>query len=223
MPPWFDAEVDALERRTRPLRDRDNSVLFYGSSTFTLWHDIEAHFPAYAVVNHGFGGATLADCVEYFERLVPPMRPRAVILYAGDNDLDNGASPDAVLGCLDAFVARMRTRLPGVPLAFVSIKISRARLHLMHTIAYANRLAERRLAAAPDADFLDLTRPMTARGYETWSRYFSDDPLHMNRAGYRVLAKAITAHLAALEARIGRLRVRDDGPPPAWAREDDSG
>lgn len=223
MPPWFDAEVDALERRTRPLRGREHSVLFYGSSTFTLWHDIEAYFPAYAVVNHGFGGATLADCVEYFERLVAPMRPRVVILYAGDNDLDNGAAPEAVLASLDAFVARMRAQLPGVPFAFVSIKISRARLHLMHTIAYANRIAERRLAGEPDARFLDLTRPMTGRGYGAWSRYFSDDPLHMNRAGYRVLGKAITAYLVAIEARIGRLRVRDDAPQPAWAEGDACG
>ena len=217
MPPWFDAEVADLERRTRPLHGRDPLVLFYGSSTFTLWHDIAAYFPAHDVVNHGFGGATLADCVEYFDRLVAPVRPRLVILYAGDNDLDNGATPEAVLGCLDAFVARMQARLPGVPLAFVSIKISRARLHLMHTIAYANRLAERRLAAAADADFLDLTRPMTARGYETWSGYFSDDPLHMNRAGYQVLGREIARYLAAAEARCGRLSVRAAAAAPAWA------
>lgn len=220
MPPWFEGEVAELERRTAPARGRDGLVVFYGSSTFTLWHDLEAHFPAYNVVNHGFGGATLADCVACFERLVPPMRPRAVLLYAGDNDLDNGASPEAVLGLLDEFVARMRARLPGVPLGFVSIKISRARLRLMHTIAYANRLCEQRLAGEADARFLDLTRPMTGRGFEAWARCFGDDPLHMNRFGYRVLGREIARYLAATEARAGRLRVREDAPAPAWAWDD---
>lgn len=221
MPPWFDAEVADLERRSRPLRARDNLVLFYGSSTFTLWHDIEGHFPAYNVANHGFGGATLADCVEYFERLVSPMRPRAVILYAGDNDLDNGATPEAVLACLDAIVTRMRSALPGVPLCFVSIKISRARLHIMHKIAYANRLAERRLRDEQDAAFLDLTGPMTGRGYVAWSDFYSEDPLHMNPAGYRVLGKTISQFLVAAERRVGRLKARDDTIEPVWARGTD--
>ena len=35
------------------------------------------------VVQHGFGGAKLADVAYYAERLVNDYRPRAVVVFAG--------------------------------------------------------------------------------------------------------------------------------------------
>jgi lysophospholipase L1-like esterase len=195
MPPWFDAEVAALEARSRARSRGPAPVLFYGSSTFTLWHDAEARFAGDGVVNHGFGGATLADCLEYFDRLVTPFVPRALILYAGDNDLDNGSSPETVLALLEAIIARKRAALGAMPLAFVSIKISRARLPIMHTIAYLNRIAARRLEGESDCTFVDFTRRLVGRGYESWLAYYSEDALHMNEAGYRVLAQTLREYL----------------------------
>ena len=125
MPPWFDGEVADLERRTGPLRGGRNLILFYGSSSFTLWHDIADHFPEHNVVNHGFGGSTLADCVEYFDRLVVAYAPSVIIVYAGDNDLGDGAAPEQVLERLRAIVHRKRETLGPVPMAYVRSKSAR--------------------------------------------------------------------------------------------------
>ncbi|MBX3515612.1 MAG: hypothetical protein KF815_01545 [Rhodospirillales bacterium] len=217
MPSWFDDEVAALAHRTRARQGEDKLILFYGSSTFTLWSDIEAHFPAHNVLNHGFGGATLGDCLEYFDRLVTPFRPSAIVLYAGDNDLDNGASPEAVIALLKGLLARKRACLGAVPLGYVSIKVSRQRLHFMHTIGYTNKLAERLLADAEDAAFVDFTRRLTGRGYHLWQDYFTHDPLHMNPAGYRVLGKTIDEYIGRLEANYGPLSVRATAALPKWA------
>ena len=217
MPSWFDEEVAALAHRTRARQGEDKLILFCGSSTFTLWSDIEAHFPAHNVLNHGFGGATLGDCLEYFDRLVTPFRPSAIVLYAGDNDLDNGASPEAVIALLEGFLARKRACLGAVPLGYVSIKVSRQRLHFMHTIGYTNKLAERLLADAEDAAFVDFTRRLTGRGYRLWQDYFTHDPLHMNPAGYRVLGKTIAEYIGRLERDHGPLSVRATAALPKWA------
>lgn len=217
MPSWFDDEVAALAHRTRARQGEDKLILFYGSSTFTLWSDIEAHFPAHNVLNHGFGGATLADCLEYFDRLVTPFRPSAIVLYAGDNDLDNGASPEAVIALLKRFLARKRACLGAVPLGYVSIKVSRQRLHFMHTIGYTNKLADRLLADAEDAAFVDFTRRLTGRGYHPWQDYFTHDPLHMNPAGYRVLGKTIAEYIGRLERDHRPLSARATGVLPKWA------
>ncbi len=217
MPSWFDEEVAALAHRTRARQGEDKLILFYGSSTFTLWSDIETHFPAHNVLNHGFGGATLGDCLEYFDRLVTPFRPSAIVLYAGDNDLDNGASPEAVIALLKGLLARKRACLGAVPLGYVSIKVSRQRLHFMHTIGYTNKLAERLLADAEDAAFVDFTRRLTGRGYHRWQDYFTHDPLHMNPAGYRVLGKTIDEYIGRLEADYGPLSVRSTAALPKWA------
>ena len=219
----FDEEVDALRERSRAKGDQEKLVLFYGSSSFTLWGDIERHFPDYRIANHGFGGSTLEDCVHYFDRLVADFSPGAIILYAGDNDLANGATPERVVASLEAFIARKRETIGDVPAAFVSIKVSPARFDIMHRIGYTNLIIERRLRAEPDVRFVDMTRRMTARGLIALLGYYANDPLHMNRDGYRILGKCIAEYLADLAAAGDDLR---QGPPgaaeaiPAWAEDD---
>ena len=46
--------------------------------------------------------------------------------------------------------------------------------------------------------------------------YYSDDDLHMNRAGYRVLGRSIAEYLACLEEQAGDLRIAAATAPPAW-------
>jgi lysophospholipase L1-like esterase len=216
VPSWFDQEVDALERRTRGRHGENNLVLFYGSSSFTLWDDLDAHFPGYNVINHGFGGSTLADCVEYFDRLVVAVRPRVLVVYAGDNDLGDGGRPESVLDRLRQIVRRKRETLGDLPMAYVSIKISPARFSIMHAIAYTNAIIERELAGLDDVQFVDITRRMVSRGIAPLLEYYTEDPLHMNREGYRVLGKSLSDYLGHVEQRVGPLKVRNLDAAPAW-------
>lgn len=221
MPSWFDGEVAALEQRTHGLRGSPSPVLFYGSSSFTLWHDVESYFPGVNIVNHGFGGSTLADCVEYFPRLVTPIRPSAVVLYAGDNDLGDGHSPERVLGLLQAFIRLKREAFGALPMAYVSIKISPARFGLMHAIAYTNTQAERLIQGETDVRFINITRRMVSRGLVQFGAYYTHDELHMNREGYRVLGKSLAEYLAEIEPVTGNLRVRPSSAQPAWLLPDE--
>ena len=220
MPSCFDAEVDALRLRSDAAAERESLVLFYGSSSFTLWTDIERYFPEIAVLNHGFGGSTLEDCLEYFDRLVAAFSPRAIVLYAGDNDLANGATPERVLRHLEDFITRKRQTIGAVPLAYVSIKVSPARFNLMHRIGYTNLIIERRLRGEADLAFVDLTRRMTARGLHAFLRYYSTDPLHMNREGYRLLGRCISEYLDTLAASGTQFSRAKACTVPAWAEED---
>lgn len=200
MPCLFDLEVQDLLERSRNVQIRNDIVLFYGSSSFTLWHDIDRHFPQYTVLNHGFGGSTLTDCLEYFDRLVVGFAPKALIVYAGDNDLANGDPPEAVLANLEALIERKRAAYGALPTAYVSIKVSPARFSIMHKIAYTNLIIERLVAPLSDVRFIDIIRHMTSRGLEPFLGYYASDPLHMNEGGYRILARCIGEYLADLDA-----------------------
>ena len=223
MPSWFDDEVYALRARSQAAGKRENLVLFYGSSSFTLWGDMQRYFPGVTLANHGFGGSTLEDCVEYFDTLVTAFSPRAIVLYAGDNDLANGATPEAVLQHLERFIERKRRMIGGIPLAFVSVKVSPARFHIMHRIGYTNLIIERRLYGQTDVRFVDITRRMTGRGLHDFLRYYSTDTLHMNREGYRVLGKSLSEYLDQLAASGIDLRGRETTTVPAWAEDDRCG
>lgn len=223
MPSWFDSEVADLERRTRGQRESANGILFYGSSSFTLWDDLDHYFPEHNVINHGFGGSTLADCAEYFDRLVAAYAPSVLVVYAGDNDLADGSTPEQVLDRLRAMIQRKRETLGSVPMAYVSIKVSPARFALMHRIAYTNRIIERELRGAADVAFVDITRRMVGRGLGPLLAYYSEDPLHMNRDGYRLLGRSLFEYLGALERHVGDLRVRKSAARPLWMVSPDDG
>ncbi len=88
----FEQEVTSLENRRTEFSERP--IIFYGSSSIRRWKSLSEDFTGYPVVTCGFGGSRLSDCVRYVSRLVLRFKPAAVAVYAGDNDLAQGALPD---------------------------------------------------------------------------------------------------------------------------------
>ena len=84
---WYEQEILAMEQRLREFPPPAGLVVFYGSSSMRMWESLETDFRDVGVLNLAFGGSTLAACVWFFERLIVPRAPRAVVCYAGDNDL----------------------------------------------------------------------------------------------------------------------------------------
>lgn len=186
----------ALEEARRPL-PRD-AVLFYGSSSIRLWQTLARDFPELTVVNRGFGGSTLADCVEEMERLVFPVQPRAVVLYAGENDLDQGASPERVEELFREFASRLDDRLGLVPLVFISLKPSPSRKRALPKIRRTNELIRAALAGWPNARFLDVFPLMLDATGKARHEFFTEDWLHLSRAGYLLWSAQVRACLAEL-------------------------
>ena len=93
-------------------RPEGNGVLFVGSSTIRLWTNLAQDFRQQPVViNRGFGGSTLAACNFFAKELVLQYRPSQVLVYAGDNDLAIGRSPEDVLDSFKRFTATVRGEL----------------------------------------------------------------------------------------------------------------
>ena len=71
-----------------------------------MWHTLADDMKPLYVINRGFGGSQIADVNQYADRIVIPYRPRAVVLYAGENDLLEwrSKSPETVSGDFKRFV-----------------------------------------------------------------------------------------------------------------------
>ena len=69
----FEQEVTSLENRRIELSQRP--IIFYGSSSIRRWKTLSQDFIGYPVVNCGFGGSRLSDCVRYVSRLVLRLKP----------------------------------------------------------------------------------------------------------------------------------------------------
>ena len=163
-------------------------MLFVGSSSIRLWRSLATDFPDRAAINRGFGGSRIADATHYADRLVAPYQPRAIVLYAGDNDLAEGCTPEQVRNAFAAFVRRARSLDAGVPIAFIAIKPSMARGSLLPQIRRANSLVRDYARGQKGVDYLDAFTPMLGPAGAPQPKWFGDDGLHLNRQGYRLWA-----------------------------------
>ena len=189
------AAFATAEARTPLPRD---PVLFYGSSSIRLWQTLAEDFPGLDVVNHGFGGSTLAACVQEMERLVFPVQPRAVVLYAGENDLEQGATPERIEELFREFAEGLDDRLGLIPLIFISIKPSPSRAAVFPRIQRANELVRRAIADWPNARFLDVFPLMIDTAGQVRHEFFTEDWLHLSRAGYLLWAAQVGACLSEI-------------------------
>lgn len=159
-------------------------VVFTGSSSVRLWEGLDAAFASAPVLNRGFGGSQVRDAYWHADAMVSRYAPRRVLLYAGDNDIDAGRTPAQVLADVQAFVTRVQRAHPAMPVGFIAIKPSPARLDQLPRQQEANRLVEAWAATRPDIDYIDVAGPMLDAQGRPRDDLYAADRLHLSAAGY---------------------------------------
>ena len=194
----WEPDIAAFEARDRHAPPPEGGVVFVGSSSIRMWDTLARDFPGAAVVNRGFGGSRVRDSVHYADRIVTAYRPRAVALYAGDNDLAEGRTPVQVADDFKAFVQRVRSRQPDLRVAFIAIKPSPSRAALQPAMQAANQAISEYARVTPGVAFLDVHTPMLDANGQPRGELFLDDALHMNATGYVVWAGVLGTWLDGL-------------------------
>ncbi len=197
-PMQWEPAIAAFEAGDRAQPPPKNAVLFIGSSSIEHWKSVVADFPEVSVINRGFGGSQLPDSTYYADRIIAPYHPRAIVFYAGDNDLQDGHRPTQVRDDFAAFVRKVRLVDPGVPIAFLAIKPSMARKALLPQIRQANALIRAYAAAQKKVTYLDVYTPMLGKDGQPRMDWFVEDGLHMNRTGYALWISIIKPWIDAL-------------------------
>jgi lysophospholipase L1-like esterase len=191
---WYEAEVAQLERAARSAAALECPAVFYGSSSVRMWDTLADDLESDCVLNRAFGGSTLAACVHFFERLIPPVRPCSLILYAGDNDLGDGQSVQQVVTSFDQFLQKVERYLGAIPLCVMAIKPSPARFTILDRIRQANSAFQCRLNSRRGSLFIDTVAPMLTPAGVPNAEYFLEDGLHLSREGYRLWADLLRPH-----------------------------
>jgi lysophospholipase L1-like esterase len=195
--PWA-AELAAFaeEDRTQPFPA--GNVVFVGSSSIRLW-DLAKSFPQLdpPPLNRGFGGSHLSDTAEHWAELVEKHQPRAVVIYAGDNDLAAGKTAERVARDFDRIVKQWQPTAERTKLFYISIKPSPSRWHLAPEARRANELIRAKCQATEGATFVDIWTPMLDRHGQPQRKLFVEDRLHLNAQGYAVWTAAVGPLLEA--------------------------
>jgi len=193
---WLSAIVD-YERADRAAPPESDVVVFTGSSSVRKWETLAADMKPINVVNRAFGGSQIDLVTYYARRIVIPYHPRAIVLYAGDNDLSfpPWKSPELVLEEFKQFVTLIHDELPEAWLYYISMKPAPwGDWRLMNR---TNRLIAAYSQTQERVQYIDVSGAMLDAKGELRREFYDWDPMHMNASGYALWTSIIKPILIA--------------------------
>jgi lysophospholipase L1-like esterase len=194
----WEKNIAAFEAADAKEAPEKGGTVFIGSSSIVMWNT-SASFPDYVTTNRGFGGSEVADSLRYADRILIPYEPKLVFLYAGDNDISRGKTPQQVFTDYKAFAALVHEALPKTEIQFVAIKPSLARWHLVKPMREANALIREFSKRYTYLGYVDVDAPMLGEDGKPRKELFVDDGLHMSQEGYAIWNKLMEPILKANE------------------------
>jgi hypothetical protein len=191
----FEDEIRAFEEQDAEAMPEPGGILFVGSSSIRMW-DTDKWFPDRGIIQRGFGGSRMSDVVYFFDRIVLPYRPKAIVLYEGDNDIAVGRSAERVRDDFLELAQRIEQDLPGTELYFIAIKPSLARWDMIDEMRCANCLINWTIRDHDWMHYVDVAEAMLGPDGTPREDIFMDDGLHLNDEGYAIWTSIVEPLLA---------------------------
>ena len=189
----WDATIQKFEDQDKVSPPPQNGIVFIGASSIVRWN-LPEYFPELGAkaINRGFGGSQSVDSVRYVERIVVPYRPRIVVYYAGDNDVEANVPAAEIARQFELFDQKVHAALPQTKIIFISIKPSIRRWKWIDTIRSANAMVKTYCAKEKHLAFMDIEQLMLGTDGKPNPDLLVADGLHMTPAGYRIWTAALT-------------------------------
>ena len=90
-PTRFEDAIRAFEAEDVKNMPPAGAIVGAGSSSMRMWHGtIREDLAPLTIIPRGFGGSNMKDLLYYADRIVIKYKPRAVMIYEGDNDTRRG-------------------------------------------------------------------------------------------------------------------------------------
>jgi lysophospholipase L1-like esterase len=194
---YRDANADVLARGVRP------RAVFMGDSITEGWMEADpAFFAENGFVGRGISGQSSPQMLARFYHDVVALRPQAVHIMTGTNDIGGATGPiteDEYLGTVSAMIDLAQANGIRVVLAAMppmSRLLPRPDFDTRPVVPALNaRLVE--LAAAKGVVFVDYFTPLAAPD-NSFDPNYANDGVHPTRAGYAVMEPLARAAIGAV-------------------------
>jgi lysophospholipase L1-like esterase len=195
-PPFWN-DIQRFKSQDSTSSPGKDAILFVGSSSFTKWTDVNEYFPGYRIINRGFGGSSLPDLIRYADEIIFPYEPKQVVIYCGENDLATSDTVTAqmVFDRFKTLFGMIRTKMPAVTVAFVSLKPSPSREQLWPKMIEVNKKVKKFLKKKKNTAFIDVYHGMFNADGTVMRDIFVEDNLHMNAKGYAIWQQIMKPYL----------------------------
>ena len=185
-PEKWKASIDKFTAADAANPPPKGAILFAGSSSIVTWTTLKTDFPGKVILNRGFGGSELSDLLHYVDRVVIPCAPGRLVIYGGENDLQQGQTAVAVHETFRALCEKIHAALPKTRIAVISLKPSPSRPKILPAVIEANRLIAAECARDQRRVFIDVYPAMLGADGQPRRELFAADMLHLNADGYAV-------------------------------------
>lgn len=199
----FASEMAAFRRADSLSFPAPGPILFAGSSSFTIWKDVQDYFPGYYILNRGFGGSSLPDLIRYADEVILQYRPGQLVIYCGENDLaaSDTVKPALVLERFRTLFRMVRERYPRLPVVYISMKPSPARWQLREAMQASNALIRSFLKTQRRTRYVDVWPVMLLADGKPDPSLFLEDLLHMNARGYARWQERLKPYLKKIKTK----------------------
>ena len=178
------------------------SIVLTGSSSIARWNDQAADALApLSVIPRGFGGSVMNDVLFHLDQVALKYRPRAIVIYEGDNDTAYGIPKDVILSGLKEIITRVHEALPETRIYVMAVKPSTLRVDVWNDAQQVNAAYQEVAKSDPLVFFIDSASPFLGEDRKVMTDIFVEDGLHLNVTGNLIWGSIIRAALMPQEAR----------------------
>ena len=190
----FEREIAVLKQKIEQKENKEDLVVFYGSSTLRLWKNMALDFPDWNILNLGFGGAFIHSMDHYFEVLFESLKPKSIILYLGGNDLTLGYSAQKIGAAIADLVKKIHSKFPKAKIYSIAIKPSIERAEQLKKICSINSLVQNLSTSFSYFQQIEFYEHLIEKK-EIKKEYLLQDGLHLNSKGYELLSSLVRKKL----------------------------
>ncbi len=187
----WQSEIDAFDilNMEIPLQ---GGILFTGSSSIKFWINPAKDFKNPTILNRGFGGSQIIDLIENFDQVILKYHPKKIVIYSGDNDVQEGKSAEIVFGDFCTLYGMIKAKLPNTKIYYIAIKPSLNRWEKVLEMKKANTMINEYLNTKQNGFFVDIFSPMIGTQGKPLEKWFVEDGLHMTKKGYQLWTEILT-------------------------------
>tara|TARA_B100000609_G_scaffold199645_1_gene205404 strand:+ start:1809 stop:3569 length:1761 start_codon:yes stop_codon:yes gene_type:complete len=184
--PGYGGVVSKWQAQDKLAPARKDSLLVIGSSSIRLWRTLQKELAAWPIIHRGFGGSRLLDVAAHAEKIVLPYKPKAILIYAGTNDIAAGKSPTVVYDVYRCLIEKVKKGIGDIPIMFIGVTPNPARWAKWSDSVKLNGAVRQLSAAWSGLTYIDIPATFLKMGQPPSASLFVSDRLHLNVVGYTV-------------------------------------
>ena len=201
-PKRFEEAIVAFETADKTSPPPEGAIVLTGSSSIARWNNqAQAALTPLTVIPRGFGGSIMHDLLYYLDRVALKYKPRAILIYEGDNDTggDVKIPNDQILDHLKQIISRIHQALPATRIYVLSVKPSVLR-KAVWPIAQELSAGYKAIAEQdPLVYYVDVATTLLGPDGNVMTDIFVEDNLHLNDKGNAIWGATIKAALMPIE------------------------